>query len=92
MQELRLVLILFRQNCHENAATFLPLTSELLLPVAGDLAALCLDGLLALGARAGSLTGAQAAVALVGHANAPLPLTAVGLALLLPCFPKRRGV
>lgn len=61
------------------------LTSELLLPVAGDLAALRLDGLLAVGAGAGALAGAQAAVALVGHADAPLPLAAVRLALLLAC-------
>lgn len=81
--------VLFCENCHESEASFLFLTSELLLPVAGDLAALCLDGLLALGARAGSLAGAQAAVALVGNADAPLPLTAVRLAFFLPCFRQR---
>ena len=59
------------------------LTSKLLLPVAGDLAALGLDGLLALGPAARPLAGPQAAVALVGHAHAPLPLTAVRPALLL---------
>ena len=61
------------------------LTSKLLLPVAGDLAALGLDGLLAVRAGARSLPGAESAVALVGHAHAPLPVPAVRLALLLSC-------
>lgn len=67
------------------------LTSELLLPVAGDLAALGLDGLLAVGARARPLAGAQAAVALVGHAHAPLPVAAGGGAGLLSCGSKAQG-
>lgn len=44
----------------------LAFTSKLLLPVTGDLAALGLDGLLAVGASACALPGAQAAVTLVG--------------------------
>lgn len=66
------------------------ITSKLLLPVAWDLAALGLDGLLAVGSRARPFPGSQSAVALVGHAHAPLPLPAVRLALLLPCLSKRR--
>lgn len=64
------------------------LTSELLLPVAGDLASLGLDGLLAVGAGASSLPGAESAVPFVGYTDAPLPLAAVRLTLLLSC----RGV
>lgn len=64
-------------NCH--------LTSELLLPVAGDLAALCFYGLLAVGAGASSLPGAKPTVAFVGHTHAPLPVPAVRLALFLTC-------
>lgn len=82
--------LIFAESPSEYAATPC-LTAKLLLPVAGDLAALRLDRLLALGARAGSLAGAKATVALIGHADAPLPLTAVGLALLLSCFQKGGG-
>lgn len=64
------------------------LTSKLLLPVAGDLAALGLDGLLAVSARARSLPGAESTVSFVGYAHAPLPLPTVRLALLLSCRTK----
>lgn len=53
------------------------LTPKLFLPVARDLATLGLDGLLAVGPGARSLSGAKSAVALVGHANAPLPVPTV---------------
>lgn len=53
------------------------LTSKLLLPVAGDLAALGLDGLLAVGASACSLPGAEPTVAFVGYTHTPLPLPTV---------------
>lgn len=52
-------------------------TSKLLLPVAGDLAPLGLDGLLAVGTGASSLPGAESTVALIGHADAPLPFATV---------------
>lgn len=61
------------------------LTSELLLPVAGDLTALGLDGLLAVGAGACSLPGAESAVPFVGYTHTPLPIPTVRLALLLSC-------
>lgn len=61
------------------------LTSKLLLPVAGDLAALGLDGLLAVGPCARSFPGAESTVPFVGYADTPLPLPAVRLALLLSC-------
>lgn len=67
--------------CLEDKAGGEPLrglTSKLLLPVAGDLAALGLDGLLAVGSRARPFPGAEAAVAFVGHADAPLPVPAGG--------------
>lgn len=47
-----------------------------------------LDGLLAVGARARPLAGAQAAVALVGHADAPLPVAAGGRSGPLSCGSK----
>ncbi len=68
------------------------LTSKLLLPVTGDLAALGLDGLLAVGAGARSLPGAESTVAFIGYAHAPLPLAAVRLALLLSCKTKYASV
>jgi len=60
--------------------------SKLLLPVAGDLAALGLDGLFAVGSCAGALPGAQSTVALIGHTHAPLPLSTVRSALLFSWF------
>lgn len=57
---------------------FQGLTSKLFLPVAGNLAALGLDGLLAVGSRARPFPGAEAAVAFVGHTDAPLPVPAGG--------------
>lgn len=65
------------------------LTSKLLLPVAGDLAALGLDGLLAVGSCACSFPGAESTVPFVGYTHAPLPLPTVRLALLLSCRTKR---
>lgn len=53
------------------------LTSKLLLPVAGDLAALGLDGLLAVGSCACSFPGAESTVPFVGYTHAPLPLPTV---------------
>lgn len=71
--------------CFESAPHDHTHTSKLLLPVTGDLAALGLDGLLAVGASACAFPGAQAAVTLIGHAHTPLPLPTVRLTLLLPC-------
>lgn len=68
--------------------TGLSLTSEPLLPVAGDLAALGLDGLLAVGSGASSLPGPESAVPFVGYTNTPLPLATVWLPLLLSCVTK----
>jgi len=51
--------------------------SKLLLPVAGDLAALGLDGLLAVGAGACSLPGAESTVPLIGDTHTPLPVPTV---------------
>lgn len=65
------------------------LTSKLLLPVAGDLAALGLDGLLAVSPCARSFPGAESTVPFVGYADAPLPFPAVRLALLLSCRVKQ---
>lgn len=53
------------------------LASKLLLPVAGDLAALGLDGLLAVGPGARPLPGAESTVPFVGYTDAPLPLSTV---------------
>lgn len=64
------------------------LTTKPLHPVAGDLAALGLDVLLAVGASACSLPGAESTVPFVGDAHTPLPLATVGLALLLSCSTK----
>jgi len=64
----------------------LAFSSKLLLPVAGDLAALGLDGLLAVGAGACSLPGAESTVPFVRYAHTPLPLPTVRLALLLSLF------
>lgn len=64
------------------------LTSKLLLPVAGDLAALGLDGLLAVSSCACSFPGAKSTVSFVGHAHTPLPLPAVRLAFLFCCWTK----
>lgn len=61
------------------------LTSKLLLPVARDLASLRLHGLLAFGARASALAGAQAAVAAGGDTHAPLPFSTVGFFHLFLC-------
>lgn len=61
------------------------LTSKLLFPVAGDFAALGFDGLFAVGAGACALSGAQAAVTLISHTHAPLPLTTVWFTLFLTC-------
>ncbi len=61
------------------------LTSKLLFPVAGDFAALGFDGLFTVGAGACALSGAQAAVTLVSHTHAPLPLATVRFTLFLTC-------
>lgn len=68
------------------------LTSKPLLPVARDLAALGLDGLLAVDAGACSLPGAETTVAFVGYTHTPLPFPAVRLALLLSCWAKHKPV
>lgn len=65
------------------------LTSKLLFPVAGDLAALGLDGLLAVDSCACSFSGAGSTVPFIGHTHAPLPLPTVRLALLLPWTTKQ---
>jgi len=64
----------------------LTLASKLFLPVAGDLAALRLDGLLAVIAGPCSFAGPWTAVAFVGDTHTPLPVSAVRLALLLSLF------
>lgn len=53
------------------------ITSKLLFPVARDLAALGLDGLLAVSAGARSLPGAKSTVPFVGYAHTPLPIPTV---------------
>lgn len=53
------------------------LTSKLLLPIARDLAALGLNGLLAVTAGACALPGAESTVSFVGYTHAPLPLPTV---------------
>lgn len=65
------------------------LTSELLLPVAGNLTLLSLGGLLALGSSASALTRAQAAVTTGGHTDTPLPFPTVRLLRLFLCVDTR---
>lgn len=65
------------------------LTSKLLFPVAGDLAALGLYGLLAVDSCACSFPGARSTVPFIGHTHAPLPIPTVRLALLLPWTTKQ---
>lgn len=71
MEKYKLLLLLQQSSI----CTFI--TSKLLFPVAGDLAALGLDGLLAVSAGACSLPGAEPAVPFVGYAHTPLPLPTV---------------
>lgn len=61
------------------------LTSKLLLPVARDLTSLGLHGLLALGASACALPGAQSTVTTGGHAHTPLPFSTVRFFHLFFC-------
>lgn len=61
------------------------LTSKLLLPVARDLTSLRLHCLLALGASASALAGAQSAVSTGGDTHAPLPFSTVRFFHLFLC-------
>jgi len=84
LQNTRPVLLARRQvTLPPRLEIILAFASKLLLPVAWYLAALCFDGLLAVGSCARALPRAQPTVPLVGHAHAPLPLPTVRLALLL---------
>lgn len=75
------------ETCGESEQV--SLTSKLLLPVTGDLAALGLHGLLAVDSCARSFPGAGSTVPFIGHTHAPLPVPTVWLALLLPWTTKQ---